>query len=496
MAEFFELNPGVHHDVIIVGAGLSGIGAAWHLQKNCPSKSYAILEARAASGGTWDLFRYPGIRSDSDMYTLGYRFKPWVDDKSIADGATILDYIRETARENGIDRHIQYGCRVVRADWSSQDAVWTVQVTRDGAPTTLTAGFVMMCSGYYSYADGHRPDFPDADRFAGRIVHPQFWPDDLDCRDKKIVVIGSGATAVTLVPALCDLGAQVTMLQRSPSYVAARPGQDNTAMRLRRWLSPGFAYALTRWKNVLLGSFFYRLARRRPVAVKQRLIAMVGDALGPDYDVKTHFTPRYDPWDQRLCAVPDGDLFTAIRSGRAEVVTDTILAFTPTGIALSSGGQLAADVIVTATGLTMTVLGDLSLAVDGVAVDVGRTMSYKGMMFSDVPNLAYVFGYTNASWTLKADLTSDYVCRVMNYMDRRGLAVATPRRNDPAVTEMPFLDFSSSYITRALEKLPKQGSRKPWKLNQNYLLDLIALKFGRIDDGTLQFSRADPSKAA
>ncbi|MDB5702094.1 MAG: NAD(P)/FAD-dependent oxidoreductase [Sphingomonadales bacterium] len=485
-----------HLDVLIVGAGLSGIGAAWHLHKNCPAKSYAIVEARAASGGTWDLFRYPGVRSDSDMYTLGYRFKPWVDDKSIADGSTILDYIRETARENGIDGHIRYGCRVLRADWSSAEARWTVQVERDGVAETLTAGFVMMCSGYYSYADGHRPEFAGQDAFAGRIVHPQFWPENLDYAGRKFVVIGSGATAVTLVPALAELGAHVVMLQRSPTYVASRPGIDNGAIRLQKWLPLRVAYGITRWKNVLLGSFLFNLARKKPAAFRKRLIEMVHAQLGQDYDVGKHFTPNYNPWDQRLCAVPDDDLFKAIRTGKAEVVTDTVDIFTANGIRLSSGEFLPADVIVTATGLTLNVLGDVAFAIDDVPLNVSQTMSYKGMMFSDVPNLAYVFGYTNASWTLKADLTSDYVCRILNMMDRRGAAVVTPRRDGSDITEEPFLDFSSGYVTRALHMLPKQGSRKPWKLNQNYILDLFALKFGKVEDGVLKFSSPARSKAA
>lgn len=485
-----------HLDVLIVGAGLSGIGTAWHLQKNCPGKRYGILEARSASGGTWDLFRYPGVRSDSDMFTLGYRFKPWTHDNSIADGETILSYIRETAQENGIEQHIRYDSRVLRADWSSADAVWTVQVERNGEAATLTAAFVMMCSGYYSYAAGYQPDFPGLADFAGRIVHPQFWPGDMDCAGRNIVVIGSGATAVTLVPALADMGAHVTMLQRSPSYVASRPAQDGMAMRLRKMLPARIAYGLIRWKNVLLGSFFFSLARKKPAAVKQRLIGMVRDELGPGYDVDAHFTPRYNPWDQRLCAVPDGDLFKAIRDGRAEIVTDTIETFTPGGIRLNSGRELLADVIVSATGLNLNTMGDVVLSVDGVAVDIGRTMAYKGMMFSDVPNLAYVFGYTNASWTLKADLTADYICRVLNHMDRKGVAVATPRRNDPTVTEEPFLDFSSGYVTRAAALLPKQGSKKPWKLHQNYFRDLLALKFGRVEDGTLEFSHPTRAKVA
>jgi monooxygenase len=485
-----------HLDVLIVGAGLSGIGSAWHLQENCPDKRYAILEARAASGGTWDLFRYPGVRSDSDMFTLGYRFKPWIDDKSIADGDTILNYIRETAQENGIEQHIRYGCRVVRTDWSSVDAVWSVQVERGGSVVTLTAAFMLMCSGYYSYAAGYQPDFPGTADFGGRIVHPQFWPDDLDCEGRNVVVIGSGATAVTLVPALANLGAHVTMLQRSPTYVASRPEKDAVAIRLRKLLPARVAYGLTRWKNVLLGSIFFGLARKKPAAVKRKLIGMVQDELGPEYDVGTHFTPRYNPWDQRLCAVPDGDLFKAIRDGRAEVVTDTIDTFTPDGVRLGSGRVLAADLVVSATGLKLNTLGDIVLSVDGVTVDIGKTMAYKGMMFSDVPNLVYVFGYTNASWTLKADLTADYFCRVLNYMDHKKVSVATPRRNDPSVSEEPFLDFSSGYVTRAAALLPKQGSKKPWKLHQNYFRDLLALKFGRVKDGTLEFSRPTHRKAA
>lgn len=485
-----------HLDVLIVGAGLSGVGAAWHLQKNCPGKHFAILEARAASGGTWDLFRYPGVRSDSDMFTLGYRFKPWVDDKSIADGETILNYIRETARENGIEQRIRYGCRVLRAEWSSATAVWTVEVERGGVREILTASFMLMCSGYYSYAAGYQPDFPCAADFAGQIVHPQFWPGNLEYKGRNFVVIGSGATAVTLVPALADLGAHVTMLQRSPSYVASRPQQDAMAIGLRKMLPAHIAYSLIRMKNILLGSVFFGLARKKPAAVKRRLIGMVRDELGPDYDVDTHFTPGYNPWDQRLCAVPDGDLFRAIRNGMAEVVTDTVDHFTSDGIILDSGGKLAADVIVSATGLRLNVLGDVALTVDGSAVDVGTTMAYKGMMFSDVPNLAYVFGYTNASWTLKADLTWEYFCRVLNYMDEKGVMVATPRRNDPRVTKKPFLDFNSGYVTRAQSILPKQGSRKPWKLHQNYFRDLLSLKFGKIADGTLEFSHSRPTNVA
>ncbi len=477
-----------HVDVLIVGAGLSGIGAAWHLQKRCPGKSYAILEARDAIGGTWDLFRYPGIRSDSDMHTLGYRFKPWTAAKSIADGPSILSYVRETASENGIDRHIRFGHRVTAARWSSQEARWTIEAESAGEPIQLTAGFMMMCSGYYSYAEGHRPSWAGEADFQGQIIHPQFWPEDLDYADKNVVVIGSGATAVTLVPEMAKDAAHVTMLQRSPTYVVSQPGEDGIANRLRKVMPIGLAYGLTRWKNVLWQLFFYRLARSKPAETKERLIAMVRDHLGPDYDVETHFTPSYNPWDQRLCLVPDADLFDALNAGRASVVTDTIERFTPEGLTLASGKQLPADIVVTATGLKLNLLGDVKLYRDGEAIDLSHALTYKGMMASDVPNLAFVFGYTNASWTLKADLTSEFVCRLLNHMDRRHVAIATPRRSDPSITEEPFLDFSSGYVQRATAMLPKQGSKKPWKLNQNYALDLMTLRFGRIDDGTMEFS--------
>ncbi|WP_394762956.1 flavin-containing monooxygenase [Phenylobacterium sp.] len=483
-----------HFDVLIVGAGLSGIGAGWHLQDKAPGRSYVILEGREAIGGTWDLFRYPGIRSDSDMYTLGYAFKPWTEAKAIADGPSILKYVRETAADYGIDQHIRYGHKVTSAAWSTQDACWTVTAARgDGAVVQLTASFIFLCGGYYSYDGGYTPDFPGAAAFQGDLVHPQQWPETLDYAGKRVVVIGSGATAVTLVPAMAATAAHVTMLQRSPTYVVSRPAEDAMANRLRRWLPAMLAYNLIRWRNVLFGMWFFRLARNKPDAVKQNIIAMVRQALGPDYDVGKHFTPRYNPWDQRLCLVPDSDLFEALKAGKAEVVTDHIETFTPTGIRLTSGAELAADVIVSATGLVLQVMNGLAITIDGVAVDPGQTLSYKGMMYEGVPNLASAFGYTNASWTLKCDLTCEYVCRLLNHMKATGLRQVTPHNDDPDIERQPWLDFSSGYVTRAMEKFPKQGATAPWKLHQNYALDLMSLRYARLEDGALAFSNPKPA---
>ncbi|HEX2941427.1 MAG TPA: NAD(P)/FAD-dependent oxidoreductase [Rhodopila sp.] len=479
-----------HLDVLVVGAGLSGIGAGYCLKTRCPGLRFAILEARGAIGGTWDLFRYPGIRSDSDMYTLGYSFRPWREAKAIADGPSILNYVRETAAAYGIDRMIRLHHRVRRATWSSADARWTVEVERtdSGEVVRLSCGFLLMCGGYYSYEEGHAPAFPGMETFQGRIVHPQFWPSDLEYAGKRVVVIGSGATAVTIVPEMAKTASHVTMLQRSPTYIVARPSRDRIADWLRTRLPAMVAYRLTRWKNILLGMYFYRLSRRKPEQVKQRILQMVQLALGPDYDVATHFTPRYKPWDQRLCLVPDADLFRAIRSGRAAVATGLIETFTPTGLRLQSGQDIEADIVVTATGLKLNLLGDVAFSIDGRLVDLSKALCYKGMMFSDVPNLASVFGYTNASWTLKADLTCAYVCRLLNHMRRRGFDVATPRR-DASVEDAPFLDFTSGYVQRALAMLPKQGSKVPWKLHQNYARDTAALRFGRIEDGVMTFRR-------
>ena len=477
-------------DVLIVGAGLSGIGAARQLQDRCPGKRYAILEARQAMGGTWDLFRYPGIRSDSDMYTLGYRFKPWRGAKAIADGPSILSYIRETADEAGITKHIRYGHKVVSAAWDSRSACWTIEAERtaDGSRVRLRAHFLYVCAGYYSYAEGHRPTFPGEENFRGRMVHPQFWDPSIDYAGKRVVVIGSGATAVTLVPSMSQTAAHVTMLQRSPTYIVTRPGQDAIAHKLRRMLPEGLAYAATRWKNVLLGMFFFQLARRKPEKVKARMIGMAAEQLAPGYDVDTHFTPRYKPWDQRVCLVPDGDLFREIREGRASIVTDTIERFTEDGIVLASGQTLPADIVVMATGLKLNMLGDIVVTVDGVPRRPAEAMAYKGMMLSDVPNLVLAFGYTNASWTLKADLTAEYVCRLLRYMDRHGYRSAAPHV-DPTVQTMPFLDFSSGYVQRAASVLPRQGDRRPWRVYQNYFMDMMTIRHGRIADGVLQFDR-------
>ncbi len=484
-----------HVDVIVVGAGISGIGMGYHLQTRCPDRSYAILEGRAAMGGTWDLFRYPGIRSDSDMHTLGFVFQPWTQAKAIADGPSIRAYVQDTATTHGIDRHIRYGHHVKAAAWSTADARWTVTATGpEGMPVTMSCNFLCMCSGYYDYAKAHSPDFAGAGDFGGQIVHPQFWPEGLDYADKRVVVIGSGATAVTLVPEMAKQAAHVTMLQRSPTYVVSRPAEDPVANWLRARLPSKLAYGMTRWKNVLWGMFFFRMARKNPAKVKERILGMVREHLGPDYDVATHFTPRYNPWDQRLCLVPDPDLFGAITAGKASVETATIERFTPTGIRLASGKELPADIIVTATGLELQLLSGVAFTLDDSPVDLAKTLHYKGMMYEGVPNLASVFGYTNASWTLKADLTAMYVCRLLNTMKRRGLRQATPRNDDPTMGTEPFLDFSSGYVQRAAGKLPQQGTKKPWKLNQNYALDIMALKYGSVDDSMI-FSNPLPVKA-
>ena len=486
-----------HFDVLVVGAGLSGIGAGYHLQTSAPTKSYAILEGREAIGGTWDLFRYPGVRSDSDMYTLGYNFRPWRGAKAIADGPSILSYVRETAQAYGIDRHIRFGHQVKRADWSSAEARWTVEAEHgaDGQVVRFTCGFLFMCSGYYDYAQGYTPEFQGAGEFAGRILHPQHWPADADYAGKKVVVIGSGATAVTLVPEMAKTAAHVTMLQRSPTYVVSRPAEDALANRLRQRLPAKLAYQIIRWRNVLFGMWFFRLARRKPAEVKARILGMVRQHLGPDYDVDTHFTPSYNPWDQRMCLVPDADLFQSITAGRASVVTDHIERFTPAGLKLRSGRELEADVVVTATGLTMQLLSGMEVRVDGVRADLSQSLSYKGMMFSGVPNLASSFGYTNASWTLKCDLTCEYVCRLLNYMDRRGYDACTPDKPQQEVAEAPWLEFTSGYVQRGIGQFPRQGAIAPWKLHQNYALDMMMLRFGKLNDGTMRFSRRAQAEA-
>ncbi len=481
-----------HVDVLIVGAGISGVGAGYHLQVNCPGKSFAILEARDAIGGTWDLFRYPGIRSDSDMLTLGYSFKPWNEAKAIADGPSILEYVRETASENGIDERIRFGHKVVAAEWSSPDARWTVDVelVDSGETVQMTCAFLHVCGGYYSYDGGYTPDFAGTDRFEGEIVHPQTWPEELDYDGKRVVVVGSGATAVTLVPAMAERASHVTMLQRSPSYVVALPAIDPLARAMRRWVPARLSYSILRWKNVLMTMLVYQLSRRRPGMVKRMIRRGVERQLPPGYDIDTHFKPAYNPWDQRMCLVPDGDLFASISDGSATVVTDRIETFTEDGLRLESGAELEAEVVVTATGLNLLPIAGIDLAVDGERIELPETMGYKGMMLSGVPNMAISLGYTNASWTLKCDLTCQYVCRLLNHMDDRGYAYCTPVNSDPSVTTEPFIDFSSGYVMRSIEKFPKQGSKPPWRLYQNYARDIVSLRYGPVDDDAMQFSRA------
>jgi monooxygenase len=490
-----------HVDVLIIGAGLSGIGAAAHLEDRLPGTSYLLLEARATLGGTWDLFRYPGVRSDSDMFTLGYRFRPWTGDKAIADGPSILDYVRETAHDYGIEDKIRYGVRVQRAEWSSETGSWTVHGTRDGEPIEVSCGFLWSCSGYYRYDQGYLPSFAGVDDFTaagGQVVHPQHWPADLDYEGKRVVVVGSGATAVTLVPAMAmgdGAAAHVTMLQRSPTYILALPGIDKLAMRLRERLSPRAAYAVTRWKNILITTGSYQLSRRRPDLAKKIIRKGVQSQLPEGYDVDTHFKPAYNPWDQRLCLVPDGDLFKSIRGGNVDVVTEHIDRLTATGISLADGRELEADVVVTATGLNLLAFGGIDLVVDGDQVSLPDTMAYKGLMLSGIPNFAYVIGYTNASWTLKADLVSEFVCRLLEHMQSRRLDVVVPEK-DPAVAEEPFMDFASGYVQRSLHLLPKQGSKAPWRLRQNYLRDAVTIRRGRIQDEALRFSRVRQRQSA
>ena len=480
-----------HVDVLIIGAGLSGVGTACHLQERSPGKSYVILEARDAIGGTWDLFRYPGIRSDSDMFTLGYNFRPWPDGKAIADGPSIRSYVHETARDHGIEDRIRFHHRVVRAEWSSEDARWAVTAERTdtGETVTLTCGFLFGATGYYRYDEGYRPHFEGTERFRGEIVHPQHWPEDLDYTGKRVVVIGSGATAVTLVPALAERAEHVTMLQRSPSYVVTLPAIDPIAEVLTRRLPLKMAYALVRWKNVLMTMGTFNLSRRAPGVMRKLIRRGVQRHLPEGYDVDTHFNPRYNPWDQRLCLVPDSDLFKTLSSGDASVVTDGIQTFTESGLKLSSGAELEADVIVTATGLNLLLLGGIEVVVDGEEVDFSKRIAYKGMMLSGLPNLAIALGYTNASWTLKCDLVAQYACRLINHMDEHGYASATPQAPDPSLPTEPFLDFTSGYVLRSIADLPRQGASAPWRLHQNYFRDVRLLRHGPVDDA-MEFERA------
>ena len=487
-----------HVDVLIVGAGLSGIGAACQLRRRCPDKTFVILESRDAIGGTWDLFRYPGIRSDSDMYTLGYAFRPWSAAEAIADGESIREYVRATAREHGVDSHIRFRHTVARAEWSGDTGRWTVTALAGSAasgaePVTITCAFLWICSGYYRYDEGYTPAFPGRERFAGTVVHPQRWPQDLAYAGRRVVVIGSGATAVTLVPALARDAAHVTMVQRSPSYVLVVPARDRLADALRRRLPTRTAYSVIRWKNALLGVLGYQLSRRRPRLVKRLLRRGVAARLPEGYDVDTHFAPAYQPWDQRLCIAPDGDLFTAISDGRVTLVTGQIDTFTEHGLRLAGGEEVAADIVVTATGLNLQPLGGMSLVVDGRPVELGATVAYKGMMLSGVPNLAMTVGYTNASWTLKADLVAEYVCRVLNYLDERGYQVITPVPPEPG-ERVPLIGLMSGYVLRSVAALPKQGPRAPWRLHQNYPRDVLLLRYGRLADKGVRFGRV-PARA-
>jgi monooxygenase len=478
-------------DVLIVGAGLSGIGAACHLQALAPGRSFTIEEARAVSGGTWDLFRFPGIRSDSDMFTLGYTFRPWTAANAIAGGSQILRYLRDTAAAHGVDEHITYHSRVVRAAWSGADARWTVTIedTRTGAQTERRCGFLYLCAGYYRYDQGYTPHWPGRDSFAGRVVHPQHWPDDLDLTGQRVVVIGSGATAVTLVPAIAARAAKVTMVQRSPSYVMALPARDPIASLLRAVLPERRAYAAIRWKNARIATTLYQLCRRRPDRAREMFSRGVRKRLPDGYDVATHFTPAYNPWDQRLCLTPDGDFFDALSSGRAEIVTDHIEAFTPAGLRLRSGAQLEADVIITATGLNLRLFGGIELTVDGEPVTAGDHISYKAMMLDGVPNMAFAVGYTNASWTLKVDLVSAYVARIVAFMAANGYRTVTPRRPAGPMGTVPFTDMTSGYFQRARDMLPRQGDRAPWRLRQHFFKD-AALYRGPVDTENLAFTAA------
>jgi monooxygenase len=495
-----------HVDVLIVGAGLSGIGAACHLRRECPDTSFVLLEARDSIGGTWDLFRYPGIRSDSDMFTLGYSFRPWTSPKSIADGPSILSYVRETAAEYGIEGSIRFGLRVVHAEWCSEEARWTVtarastadgQVAPDGGTVTLTCSFLSVCSGYFRYDQGYQPVFPGAEDFVGPVVHPQQWPADLDVAGRRVVVIGSGATAVTLVPSLVDAAAQVTMLQRSPTYIASVASSDPWAHRLPGWVPEHLAYLLIRWRNVLTGMGIFQLSRRRPALLKKLLRKHAVAQLPVGFDVDTHLAPTYDPWDQRLCAAPGGDFFRAVRSGGAEIVTDQVERFTPTGVLLRSGRELPADVIVTATGLDLLFLGGMTLTVDGRDVDPAQSLAYKGMMLSGVPNFTVTLGYTNASWTLKADLVAHYLCRLLRYLDGHGYQSVTPVAPDLGDRDAlaPLIDLQAGYVFRASSALPKQGPEAPWRLHQNYVRDLLLMRRGPLTDG-VRFARRPGNRGA
>ncbi len=480
-------------DVIVVGAGISGIGAGHHLQEQCPNKSFVILEGRETFGGTWDLFRYPGIRSDSDMHTMGFRFKPWVDERFIADGPSIIAYLDETISENNLKDKIRYQHKVKTSSWSSSESKWTLEVENSSSGTTdeYKCNFLMLCGGYYNYEEGHNPDFKNQDQFDGPIIHPQKWPQDLDYKNKKVVIIGSGATAVTIVPAMADQVDHITMLQRSPTYFMAAPDKDMIGNFFKKIFRQKTAYFLTRWKNILMGNFFYNQCVKNPEKVKEMLINGVKDHLGEDYDIDTHFTPKYKPWDERLCFVPNADLFEAMKAGKASVVTDHIDEFTETGIKLKSGKELDADIIIKATGLNLQFLNGIDVKVDNSKINISEKLAYKGRMFNDIPNLACSFGYARASWTLGADLSSEYVCKLLNYMGKHGYDSCTPVKGEGIEEEGTYLNLSSGYVTRAIDRMPKQGSKEPWKGNQSYLSDVTEVRWGSITNDDLHFKTAN-----
>lgn len=482
-----------HFNVVVVGAGISGIGAGYHLQKQCPNKSFVILEGRERFGGTWDLFRYPGIRSDSDMHTMGYRFKPWIDEKFIADGSSILNYLEETIDENNLGNKIRYQHKVLTSSWSSSTSKWTLEVENltSGLTENFTCNFLMMCGGYYNYDEGYSPHFENQEQFNGLIIHPQKWPDNLDYKNKKVVVIGSGATAVTIIPAMADQVEHITMLQRSPTYFMSAPDKDMIGNYFKKIFPQKTAYFLTRWKNILLGNYFYKQCVNNPEKVKEMLINGVRDQLGEDYDIDTHFTPKYKPWDERLCFVPNADMFEAMKSGKASVVTDHIDQFTETGIKLKSGEELTADIIIKATGLNLQFLNGIDVKVDNSQVNISEKLAYKGRMFNDIPNLACSFGYARASWTLGADLSSEYVCKLLNYMDKHGYDYCSPVIGKEVREEGTYLNLSSGYVKRAIDRMPKQGSREPWKGNQSYLSDVTELRWGSITNDDLHFKTAN-----
>ena len=477
----------MHKNVIVVGAGISGIAAGYNLKKTCADKSFSILEGRKNLGGTWDLFKYPGIRSDSDMHTLGFRFKPWIHDKSIADGPSILEYLNETVDENNLRENILLNHKVKSANWNSKKSLWELVVQENDSKVNMTCNFLFLCGGYFSYTKPHMPSFKNYEKFEGQIIHPQFWNEEVDYSNKKIIVIGSGATAITLVPSIAEKAEHVVMLQRSPSYVISRPSEDAINKFLRKFLPIKITYFLIRWKNILWQSYTFFLARKFPERIKKTIQDLLRVELGDDYDIEKHFSPSYKPWDQRMCLVPDSDLFKAIKKNKASVVTDQISQFISDGILLKSGEKISADIIVTATGIELNSLNDINVTLDNIKINANERLTYKGMMLSGVPNFALSFGYVNASWTLRADLTCEYVCRLIKLMDKKGVDCCVPLDDKTAYGDDDLIDFTSGYVQRGLHLMPKQGNKAPWKNYQNYLKDIFAVRLFSIKDSNLNF---------